>query len=152
MSWLMGFELLSMIHILYEHPTVLRMIICWEGWHQLEDEMQLLIFTSTCGSCGIRPSGSFCIAVPVHQVNSMEDKLSTESLDALLGRVDTKNKCSQRLPPALMPIMVLDIWGDEDRRGCMMMSSYWFPCVWYVDTLKSNLNPVLTAHITSYMQ
>ena len=34
----------------------------------------------------IRPRGSFRIAVPVRQVDSMEDKLSTKSLNAFWGR------------------------------------------------------------------
>ena len=56
-----------------------RMIICRKGGHQLEDEMQLWIFIFTCGPHEIQPMRSFRIAVPVHEVDSMEDKLSTES-------------------------------------------------------------------------
>ena len=47
----------------------------------------------------------------------MEYKLSTKSLDAFRGVVGAKNEHSQRAPPASMINMVLEIGGDEDRRG-----------------------------------
>ena len=72
------------------------MIICREGGHKLDDEVQLSIFTFTCGPHEIRPRRSFRITVRIHQVDSMEDKLSIESLDAFWGRVGAENKCSQR--------------------------------------------------------
>ena len=74
------------------------MIICREGGHKLDDEMQLSIFTFTCGPHKIRPRRSFRITVQVCQVDSMEDKLSIESLDAVWGRVGDENKRSQRAP------------------------------------------------------
>ena len=72
------------------------MIICREGVHKLDNEMQLSIFTCTCGPSEIRPRRSFLIVVWVCQVNSMEDKLSIESLDAFWGCVGTKNEFLQR--------------------------------------------------------
>ena len=72
------------------------MIICWEGVHKLDDEIQLSIFTFTCGSHEIRPRKSFRITVRVRQVDSMEDKLSIESLDAFWGRVGAENERSER--------------------------------------------------------
>ena len=60
--------------------------------------MQLSIFTFTCGSHEIQPRRSFWITVRVHQVDSTENGLSIESLDAFWGRVGAKNECSQRAP------------------------------------------------------
>ena len=95
--------------ISYERPTVLHMIICQEGGHQLDDEMQLLIFIFTCGSHDIRPRRLFRIKVLVRQGNSMEDELSTESLDAFRGPVGAKDKQLKRASPALTIIIVLEI-------------------------------------------
>ena len=52
-------------------------LICREGGHQLDDDVQLCLFTFTCGSHGIRPKGSFQILVLLCQVDYMEDKLAT---------------------------------------------------------------------------
>ena len=62
-----------------------RMVIFWEWGHQLDGEMQLSIFTFTCGSREIRPRRTFQITVWVHQVYSMEDKLSIKSPDTCWG-------------------------------------------------------------------
>jgi len=72
------------------------MKICREGVHKLDDEMQLSTFTYTCGPHEIQPRRSFRITVRVRQVDSMEDKLSIESLDAFWGRVGAKNERPQR--------------------------------------------------------
>ena len=71
------------------------MKICREGVHNLDDEIQLSIFTFTCGPRAIRPRRSFRITVRVRQVDSMGDKLSMESLDAFWGRVGAKNERSK---------------------------------------------------------
>ena len=72
------------------------MKICREGVHKLDDEMQLSIFTFTCGPHEIRPMRSFRITVGVHQIDSVENKLSIESLDAFWGRVGAENERSQK--------------------------------------------------------
>ena len=64
--------------------------------HKLDNEMQLSTFTFTCGPHEIQPRRSFRITVRVRQVDSMEDKLSIESLGAFWGRVGAENERSQR--------------------------------------------------------
>ena len=90
-----------------------RMIICREGGHELDNGIQLSIFTFTCGSHEIRPRRSFWITVWVRQVDSMEDKLSIESLDAFWGRVGAQNERSQR---ARLPRWSSWSWKLEEMR------------------------------------
>ena len=89
------------------------MILCREGVHKLDDEMKLSIFTFTCGPREIRPRRSFRITVRVRQVDSMEDKLSIESLDAFWGRVGAEHERSQR---ARLPRWSSWSWKLEEMR------------------------------------